>query len=350
MNASPLPPPSPAQGSAAVHPAHHPPPVAPPGRALAGWPKLRWPRYRWQDLQQPAPGRLLRLGPARVLLSAAQRWLDASGPQLGASIAFYTMFALAPLLVVTIAIAGLVFGVEAARGQVVGQIEGLVGPLAAQAIQAMVASAWQTRQGWWAALLGVATLLVGATGVFAELRRAFNAIGRVQPQASVLGAFVRVRLVAFALVLGCGFLAIVSLVFSAGVAALTARLSSLAPAGTGTVSLLAAALDLLVSVLMLGLAFAALMRWLPDTPPSRRTLWVAAAASALLFSLGKTLIGLYIGRTSISSSFGAAGSLVVLMLWVYYSAQILLYGAALGHVHAEQHAARPGAAAPGASA
>jgi membrane protein len=106
------------------------------------------------------------------------------------------------------------------------------------------------------------------------------------------------------------------------------------------VSLLAAGLDLLVSVFMLGLAFAALLRWLPDTPPSRRALWVAAPASALLFSLGKTLIGLYIGRTSIGSSFGAAGSLAVLMLWVYYSAQILLYGAALGHVHAEQHALR----------
>jgi membrane protein len=298
--------------------------------SAAGWAKP-WLllQRRWDALARSRWG-WLTVGP-QLLWRATMRWLAASGPQLGASIAFYTMFALAPLLVVTIAIAGLVFGPEAARGQIVGQIEGLVGEPAAQAIQAMIESAWRERQGPLAALLGLATLLIGATGVFAELRRAFNAIAEVKPPASMLSAFVRVRLVAFALLLGCGFLAIVSLVFSAGVAAVTAYLSAHLSGGESVVSLLGAAFDLVVSVAVLSLAFAALLRWLPDTPPRRRALWVGAVASALLFSLGKTLIGLYIGRTSVSSSFGAAGSLAVLMLWVYYSSQIVLFGAALGH-------------------
>lgn len=265
----------------------------------------------------------------QILVKAVVRWSDDRGPQLGAAIAFYTMFAVAPLLVVAIAIAGAVFGEEAARGQIVGQIEGLVGQAAASSIQAMIESAWRHPSGWWASLLGVATLLLGATGVFVELRRALNAIARVPPApSSALSTFVRARLLGFALVLGFGFLAIVSLLLSAVLAALGAYLSSRYPTLAGLMGLL----DIAVSTGVLAMAFAALLRWLPERRPSRLAVMVGALGSAVMFSLGKHLIGLYLVHASVASSYGAAGSFVVVMLWVYYSAQILLLGGALSAV------------------
>ncbi|HEX6707294.1 MAG TPA: YihY/virulence factor BrkB family protein [Albitalea sp.] len=266
-----------------------------------------------------------RWQPLRVGALATSRWLDESGPQLGASIAFYTMFAVAPLLVVAIAIAGAVFGPQAARGQIVQEIEGLVGPAAARGIEAMVESAWLHPHGVLAAVLGVVTLLLGASGVFGALRRALNAIGRVAPLPAMFGTLLRARLIAFALVLGFGFLAVASLLVSATVAALGAYLSDRMPG----LAELFALLDVVVSTGVLVVAFAALLRWLPDAAPSRRAVWVGAACSALLFAIGKHLIGLYLARASVASSYGAAGSFVVVMLWVYYSAQILLFGAAV---------------------
>ena len=274
--------------------------------------------------------------PLLIMAGAAERWSEVSGPQLGASIAYYTMFALAPLLVVTIAVAGAVFGADAARGQIVGEIEGLVGPTAAKAIETMIEAAWRDPAGVWAATLGTITLLIGATGVFAELRRTLNLIGRVTPPDSAIGAFLRVRLTAFALLLGFGFLSIASLVLSAGLVAfsrfITARYEML--------GVLAAFVDISVSIGLLSVAFAGLLRWLPDEAPSRKGVWVSAIASAVLFTVGKSLIGLYLGRASVASSYGAAGSFVVLMLWVYYSSQLLLYGAALGRITDERDAAR----------
>lgn len=266
--------------------------------------------------------------PLRLLVAAGRRWSHDGGAQLGAAIAFYTMFAVAPLLVVAIAIAGAALGPEAARGHIVGQIEGLVGGDAARSIETMIESAWRDPHGWWAGLLGVVTLLIGATGVFAQLRRALNTIGHVPPLPSLLGALVRTRVVAFALVLGFGFLAIASLLLSALLAALgaylTDRFAGFAP--------LFALIDVTVSTAVLVIAFAALLRWLPDVPPSRRGVWAGAACSALLFSIGKHLIGMYLARAGVASSYGAAGSFVVVMMWVYYSAQILLYGAALAAI------------------
>jgi membrane protein len=231
----------------------------------------------------------------------------------------------APLLVVAIAIAGAVLGPEAARGHIVGEIEGLVGPVAAKSIEAMIESAWLHPHGLFAAVLGIVTLLLGASGVFSALRRALNAIGRVAPLPAALGTLVRARLVAFALVLGFGFLAVASLLVSAALAALGSYLSSRYPGLSSVFALV----DVAVSTAVLVVAFAALLRWLPDVPPSRHAVWSGAACSALLFAIGKHLIGLYLARASVASSFGAAGSFVVVMLWVYYSAQILLFGAAL---------------------
>ena len=264
--------------------------------------------------------------PLRLAVSATRRWIDDGGTQLGAAIAFYTMFAVAPLLVIAIALAGYVFGVEAARGQIVGEIEGMVGETSARAIQTMIESAGRKEEGGrWAGLLGVATLLIGASGVFAQLRRALNRIGHVADRPSAIGAFVRARLVAFALVLGFGFLAIAALLVSALMAAIGAYVAR----WFNGAEALFALVDVTLSTTVLALAFAALLRWLPDAPPTHRAVWAGAITSALLFAVGKHAIGLYLGRASISSSYGAAGSFVVFMLWVYYSAQILLFGAAL---------------------
>ena len=265
--------------------------------------------------------------PVVLTCHAAQRWIDGSGPQLGASIAFYTMFALAPWLVLTIAVAGLAFGADAARGQIVGQIQGLIGPDAARAIEAMIAGAWKERASLLATLIGAATLLLGASGVFAELRRAINAIAGVPPQSNPVNAYVRVRVTAFALLLGFGFLAVASLLVSALIAGFAGYAGHRWPALT----VLATLADWLVSGALLAVAFAALLRWLPDRPPRHRGLMISALVSAVLFTLGKNLIGLYLGRASIASSYGAAGSFVVVMLWVYYSSQIMLFGAACGY-------------------
>lgn len=280
-------------------------------------------RLREGCARLPAPLRRA----ASLTWQATRLWTSQDGTELGAAIAFYSMFALAPLLVIAIALAGAVFGPEAARGQIVGQIADLVGLEAARGIEAMIAASWRTHATGTAALVGVATLLVGASGVFAQLRKALNRIGRVPLHPSALGAYLRARLMAFALVLGVGFLILASLLLSAAVSAVVAWISRQLP-------LLAAMLtltDLAVSLGVLTVAFWTFLRWLPDRGPGSRAAWVGAAVSALLFAAGKHLIGLYLGRVSTTSTFGAAGSLVVVMSWVFYSSQILLFGAALAY-------------------
>ncbi len=286
------------------------------------------------------PPRLRR--PAELVWHTLIGWVDDGGPQMGATIAFYSIFALAPLLVVAIALAGMVFGPEAARGQIVGQIASLVGTQAAKGVEAIIASAWREDDGLLAALIGVGTLLVGASGVFVELRRALNAILHSGPAPSGLTAFVKARLTAFALVLGFGFLSIVSLIVSAALAAVSAFFSSRYPALEGVITVV----DLVSSTLLIGVAFAVLLRWLPDTRPNWRVVVAGAFISALLFAVGKHLIGLYLGRASVASSYGAAGSFVVLLMWVYYSSQILLLGAAFGRALETTDPRRPTGAGP----
>jgi membrane protein len=266
------------------------------------------------------------------------RWLDANGPQFGASIAYYTMFALAPLLVITIAVAAAVLGAEAARGEIVGEVSGLVGENAGRALEFMIEAAWRDPAGLTATVIGVSTLLLAATGVFGEVRRALNAVGNIVPSKPALTTLLRVRLTAFALLLGFGFLAVASLLLSALVAGVSAFIASRYPA----LSVLAQGLELCVSFVVLTLAFAALLRWLPDEPPGRRGLWISAMVTSALFTVGKYLIGMYLGRASVSSAYGAAGSFVVIMLWVYYSSQILLFGAAIGRTYDERQRDRAG--------
>jgi membrane protein len=295
-----------------------------------------WQQRVWSFVPRPLREPLL------VLFGGVNRWLDASGPQFGASIAFYTMFALAPLLVITIAIAGAVLGPEAARGEIVGEFAGLVGPSAGRAMEVMIEAAWREPGGLTATIVGIATLLLAATGVFGEVRRALNAVGHIIPTSPAIATLLRVRLIGFALLLGLGFLAVASLLLSAVVSWVTGYVSLRYP----VLGLLARGLEFWVSFGVLTLAFSGLLRWLPDRAPSRRSLWISALVTSALFSIGKTAIGLYLGRTSVSSAYGAAGSFVVVMLWVYYSSQILLFGAAIGRVYDERRrqAAIPGAA------
>lgn len=261
----------------------------------------------------------------RRALGTYQLWSERGGPALGASIAFYSVFALAPLLVVAIAVAGLAFGADAVRGRVVEQLGGLLGHTAATAIEAMIAAAWKPGQGAIAGAIGVVTLLIAASGVLVELKRALNVmLDHVTRPRAFLSKFVRARLIAFALVLGVGFLTIVSLLLSTAVAALARYVPYQFPELEAAL----AVLDLVASMLVLAAAFAALVRWLPDSAPSRRVVMIAALTAALLFTLGKYAVGLYLARASVVSTYGAAGSLVVLIIWVYYTSQVLLIGVA----------------------
>ena len=264
-------------------------------------------------------------------------WFEDDGPQLGAAVAFYSIFALAPVLVVTISVAGAVFGADAARGHIANEIAGLVGTPAARNIEAMIASAWHGGRAGTAAAIGVVTLLIAATGVFTELRRALNVMFGVRAYPSVLRGAVHARVMAFALLLGFGFLLIVSLILSAALAAASQMFAARYPLATGTLVIA----DMITSVLVIALAFAVILRWLPDRPPSWRAVAIGAVTGAVLFSLGKHLVSLYLVSAGVATSYGAAGSFVVVILWVYYSTQVLLIGAAIGrHVAAVYEAGR----------
>jgi membrane protein len=229
------------------------------------------------------------------------------------------------LLLIAIAVAGAVFGEAAARGEIVQQIEGLVGAQGARTIEALIRASAQNERGLSASVLGFATLLLGASGVFVELRNAFDKIWEPPPRSSSISLFVRTRLIAFALVIGVGFLIIVSLLLSAILAGVAAYFAYLMPMLQPLLSLV----DVATSTLVLALAFAGLIYSLPATRPTARATWIGALFTAILFSIGKYFIGLYLGRASVASAYGAAGSFVVVVLWVYYASQILLLGAEL---------------------
>jgi membrane protein len=293
-----------------------------------------------------------RRGVFAIAKEAVLGWVADSGASLGASIAFYTIFALAPLLLVVLGIAGAVFGDEAASGQLFDQIRGLVGDDAAANLQQLVASSRENEgHGVLATVITVVTVLVGASGVFIELKRAFDVIFKPKPKAdSAVTLFVRARLVAIALVLALGFLVVVSLLLSAAVAAFGAWLSGALPALEPVMSVV----DIVISTAVLTVAFWLLIRFLPDVTPRRRAVWIGALVSALLFAIGKQLIGLYLARGAVASAYGAAGSFIVVVLWVYYSAQILLLGAEVARAldaprRSAERADAGGAALAGAS-
>lgn len=250
-------------------------------------------------------------------------------PRLGAALAFYTTFSLAPLLLVVVAIAGVVFGREAAEGKLLGEMRSLVGNEGGDALQAMVAAAGKQGSGVLASLVGAVVLLLGAVGLFGELQDALNTIWKVQPKpGGGWWGIMRTRLLSFSAVLGVAFLLLVSLVISTAMSALNGFLGE---------SFSSAATDLIQWIVSFGVItglFAMIYRLLPDAEIAWRDVWFGAAVTSVLFALGKSLIGLYLGQTAMTSVYGAAASFAVLMLWNYYTAQIFLFGAELTKAYA----------------
>ena len=256
----------------------------------------------------------------------------------GAAIAYYTIFSIAPLLIIVIAIASFVFGHDAAEGAIVGQLSGLVGTQSGEIVQSMIQSANRGMTGIFATIIGVGTLLLTATGVLTEIQSALNAIWKAAPSMGLLD-LVRARLLSLGLIVTLGFLMLVSLVVSAGVTAFGSYLSDLFPGA----QLLVSMLNWTLSFLVISLLFAAIYKILPDKPIVWRDVGVGSAVTAILFTIGKSVISLYVGSTGVASSYGAAGALLIMLLWVYYSAQIFLLGAEYTRSYAERH----GSHAPG---
>ncbi len=259
-----------------------------------------------------------------VLIKSLMAWIDHRASSKGAALAFYTLFSMAPILVLAIAGAGYFFGAEAAQGEIIAQIEGLVGRNGAQAIQALLAGARDPASGLMATVVAFVLLLVGATSVFVELKGSLDELWGIEPPKGVaIVVFLRTQLHAFGLVLVLAFLLLVSLVLSAGLAVL----ERYADGFWGNSYQLLAVFSSVIAFGVIACLFAVIYKVLPDAPLSWRDVWIGAAFTAGLFSLGKYAIGLYLGNSGVASSFGAAGSLIALLLWVYYSAQIFFLGA-----------------------
>ena len=272
-----------------------------------------------------------------LLVESFEHWVMHKGPRLGASLAFYTLLSLTPLLLVVVGIGALVFGRQAAQSQLLWQAEDLVGPPGARAIQSLLEGAHYTSHGILATALGLVTLVFGASGVMIELRDALNTIWEVPPPPQKgIGSILQIlkeRLFSFALVIATGFLLLVSLVVNAGVAALGHFAERLLPASEG---ILQGASTILSFVVITSL-FAAIYRILPETRIEWRDVLLGAAVTSVLFTVGKFLIGLYLGKAAFASTYGAAASVVVLIVWVYYSGQIFFLGAEFTKSFAAHH-------------
>jgi membrane protein len=274
----------------------------------------------------------------RMFRAALKGWWDDNVPRLGASLAFYTLFAIAPVLLVAIAVAGAVFGGDAVRGHIVNQIDGLVGRVGARAVQSLLQGASQPRENLIASVVGGVTFILTSTGAFLELQTALNTIWRVKPVPGLnLKAFLMDRLRSFGLVISMGFLLMVSLAVSAALAALAGWLQQWAPG----MPVFLAVFDLVLSVAVFTALFAIFYRFLPDVKLAWRDVTTGAFVTALLFTIGKQLIGLYLGQGSTASSYGAAGSVMVLLLWVYYASQIVLLGAEFTRVYTRREGSKP---------
>jgi membrane protein len=260
------------------------------------------------------------------------RWSADGVPRMAAALAYYTAFSMAPLLILAIAVAGLVLGREAAQGKIVDQIGGLVGQQSAVAIQGMIRAAHRPTQGILASVIGIVSLIAGATGVLSELKSALNTIWRTQERSDVK-EIVKKNVVFLGMVLGIGFLLTVSLVVSAGVAGLGKFLGGWLPAPESILHIA----DFVVSGGITTVLFAAMYRVLPNTKVEWRDVWVGAAVTSLLFYLGKLGLGLYLGKGAVGSSYGAAGSILVLLLWVYYSGLIFYFGAEFTKIYADRY-------------
>ncbi len=269
----------------------------------------------------------------RLLKDTVQEWNEDNVPMLAAALAYYTVFSLAPLLLIAIAIAGAFLGEEAARGEVVAQFQGIVGRPAADAISALIDNANKPNSGGTiATIVSIAVLLFGASGVFGQLQMALNIIWEVKPKPGrAVKSFIQSRFLSFAMVLVIGFLLLVSLVLTAILSLISGYFGNFVPGFL----IVGKILNFVISFGVITFLFAAIYKFLPDAKIPWSNLWVGAAVTAILFNIGRFLIGLYLENGSVSSSYGAAGSLIVILIWVFYSAQILLFGAEFTQVYSK---------------
>ena len=268
---------------------------------------------------------------------AALRWVNHKAARLGAALAYYSVFSIGPLMLIAIAVAGLFFGAEAVRGQVSGQLTGLLGESGAKAVETMLAGASHRQEGILATVIGIITLLFGATGVVVQLKDALNSVWEAEtPARSGVWGFVRSYIVSLAGVLGLGFLLLISLLLTA---ALSAGANVFAPF---LPEVFLHIFSFLIGFTVSSLLFAMMFKWLPDTEIGWRDVWLGGIVTAALFEIGKFLIGFYIGKQGLELTFGAASSIVVLLVWVYYSAQIVLYGAEFTYVYATRYGSKRG--------
>ena len=281
-----------------------------------------------------------------MIKETVYEFIDDSCLSRGAAIAYYTLFSLAPILVIAIAIAGFAFGEDAAQGALTGQIQGLIGQQGADLVQSMVKGASNRHAGTIATVIGIIVLIILSTGVFAELQADLNAIWKAEAPASVsesVSAIVKTRAISLGLVAALGFLLLVSLVVSAALAAVSQQVNAAFP-GAAVLFRIA---SVVVTFILIAVMFAAIYKVLPDKLLSWHDVGVGAIATALLFTGGKFLIGLYIGTTTIASSYGAAGTAIVLLLWIYYSAEIFLLGAEFTKIYARHRGDPAAPPAPG---
>lgn len=280
---------------------------------------------------------------ARLLGNAFRGWSKDEIPRLGASLAYYTLLSLAPILLIAIAVAGLVFGRETVRAELISQIQGLIGNNGADALRSMLTAAYRQRAGIIPVILGSVAFIGASLGAFMELQHALNTIFKVKVAVKARArqrpwfiALLSDRLRSFGLVLAIGFLLLVSLAFSAALAAASAWLESHAIAA----QFLWQIANVVVSLAVVTVLFALIYRFLPDVRLAWRDVWVGGLITAVLFTAGKQLIGMYLGRSTVTSSYGAAGSVIVLLLWVYYSSQIVLLGAEFTRLYIEHRGKR----------
>jgi membrane protein len=262
-------------------------------------------------------------GPITLIKESVAAFIEDDALSRGASIAFYAVTSLAPILVIVVAIAGLAFGEDAARGALATQLRGLMGRDSADLLQSAVATASSKQTGTLASVLGILALVVTASGVFGEMQSALNAIWKASPRGTTMSRLLRARVVSLGLVAALGFLLLVSLAISAGLSALGDYLDARMPFNVALLQ----TLNFIISFLLISILFAAIYKVLPDTPIDWRDVLVGAVVTAFLFEVGKFLIGFYLGNIAATSAYGAAGALLIAMLWTYYSAQIFLLGA-----------------------
>ncbi len=268
-----------------------------------------------------------------LIKGSVNAFIDDEALTRGAAIAFYTVTSIGPVLFIVVAIAGLVFGEDAARGAISDQLGGLMGQQGSDLLQTAIQSASQRSSGIIAAVVGIATLIITASGVFTEMQQALNVIWRAEPRGTTMSRLIRARAVSLGLVGALGFLLLVSLVISTLLSALSDYINAYLPSG----HLILQTLTFLISFSLITLLFGAIYKVLPDRNIEWHDVLIGAFVTAFLFTVGKLLISLYIGSTAIASSYGAAGSLIVVLLWIYYSTQIFLLGAEFTKVYASHH-------------